>query len=60
VLGGSVMRSADLLLGVVAEVLRQNCRLVPYELCEISLASLGPDVGLIGAAQVWHRRFPSA
>jgi len=58
VLGGSVMRSADLLLGGVKEVLRQNCRLVPYELCEISLASLGPDVGLIGAAQVWHRRFP--
>jgi hypothetical protein len=52
------MRSADLLLGGVKEVLRQNCRLVPYELCEISLASLGPDVGLIGAAQVWHRRFP--
>jgi hypothetical protein len=30
---------------------------VPHEGIEITLASLGPDGGLIGAAQVWHHRF---
>jgi glucokinase len=57
VLGGSVMKSASLFLDRIHEVIRQNCRLVPYERVEISVASLGPDVGLIGAAQVWHYRF---
>jgi glucokinase len=57
VLGGSVMKSASLFLDRIREVIQQNCRLVPYERVEISVASLGPDVGLIGAAQVWHHRF---
>ena len=57
VLGGSVMKSASLFLARIHEVIRHNCRLVPYERVEISVASLGPDVGLIGAAQVWHHRF---
>jgi len=57
VLGGSVMKSAHLFLGRIHEIIRQNCRLVPYERVEISLASLGPDVALIGAAQVWHHHF---
>jgi len=57
VLGGSVMKSASLFLDRIHEVIQQNCRLVPYERVEISVASLGPDVGLIGAAQVWHHRF---
>jgi glucokinase len=57
VLGGSVMKSAPLFLPRLHEVIRQNCRLVPYEKIEISLASLGTEVGLIGAAQVWHHRF---
>jgi glucokinase len=57
VLGGGVMRSADLFLEPIRQVIRANCRLVPQELVEISLASLGPDVALIGAAQVWHHRF---
>jgi len=56
-LGGSVMKSADLFLERIHEVIGQNCRLVPFERVRISLASLGPDVGLIGAAQVWHYRF---
>lgn len=56
VFGGSVMQSADLLLPVMREVVQQNCRLVPYERCEITLASLGHNLGLIGAAQVWHYR----
>ena len=57
VLGGSVMKSAPLFLDRIHEVIRQNCRLIPHERMEITLASLGPDVGLIGAAQVWHHRF---
>jgi glucokinase len=57
VLGGSVMKSAHLFLDRMHEVIRQNCRLVPASRVEISLASLGADAGLIGAAQVWHHRF---
>lgn len=57
VLGGSVAKSAHLFLDRVHQIIRQNCGLVPFERVEISLASLGPDVGLIGAAQVWHHHF---
>jgi len=57
VLGGGVMKSAGLFLERIRRVIRENCRLVPFERAEISLASLGPDVALIGAAQVWHHRF---
>jgi len=57
VLGGSVMKSAHLFLDRMHEVIRQTCRLVPAGRVEISLASLGADAGLIGAAQVWHHRF---
>jgi glucokinase len=57
VLGGSVMKSANLFLDRMREVIRQNCRLVPADRVLITLASLGADAGLIGAAQVWHHRF---
>lgn len=57
VLGGGVMKSANLFLDRMREAIRQNCRLVPTERVEITLASLGADAGLIGAAQVWHDRF---
>jgi glucokinase len=57
VLGGGVMKSADLFFDRIRQVIRENCRLVPFERVELSLASLGPDVALIGAAQVWHHRF---
>ena len=57
VLGGSVMKSAPLFLPRIQEIIRENCKLVPHERSEIALASLGPDGGLIGAAQVWHHRF---
>lgn len=57
VLGGSVMKSAHLFLDRMREVSRQNCKLVPVDQVEITLASLGADAGLIGAAQVWHHRF---
>ena len=57
VLGGGVMKSANLFLDRIHQVIRENCRLVPFERVEIALASLGPDVGLIGAAQVFEQRF---
>jgi glucokinase len=57
VLGGSVAKSAGLFLDRIHEVVRQNCGLIPFERVEISVASLGPDVGLIGAAQVWHHHY---
>jgi glucokinase len=57
VLGGSVMKSAPLFLPRIHEVVRQNCTLVPHHEVDITLASLGSDVALIGAAQVWHHRF---
>lgn len=60
VLGGSVMQSADLFLDDLPGIVQANCRLVPYQLCTISVASLGSDVGLIGAAQVWHHRFKTS
>jgi glucokinase len=57
VLGGSVMKSAHLFMDRMHEVIRQNCLLVPVDRVNISLASLGADVGLVGAAEVWRHRF---
>jgi len=57
VLGGSVMKSAELFLDGIRKVIRQGCRFVPYEKTDLALASLGEDANLIGAARVWHHRF---
>lgn len=57
VLGGSVMKSADLLLDGIRQVIRQGCRFVPFERTELVLASLGENANLIGAARVWHHRY---
>ena len=57
VLGGSLMKSADLFLDGVKKIVRDSCRLVPCDRTEITLASLGEDSNLIGAARVWHHRF---
>ena len=59
VLGGSVMNSADLFLDGARKIIRESCRFVPYEKTELTLASLGTDANLIGAARVWHHRFAS-
>jgi glucokinase len=59
VLGGSVMKSADLLLQGIRKTIAQGCRFVPYQQTELALASLGEDANLIGAARVWHHRFES-
>jgi glucokinase len=57
VLGGSVMKGAGLFLDEIRDVLRQGCRFVPWEKVDLTLASLGDDANLIGAARVWHHRF---
>jgi glucokinase len=60
VLGGSVMKSADLLMEGIRKVICQGCRFVPFENTELALASLGENSNLIGAARVWHHRFASS
>jgi len=57
VLSGSVMKSAPLFLDRIREVIRRGCRFVPAEKTKLTLASLGDDTNLIGAARVWHYRF---
>jgi glucokinase len=57
VLGGSVMKSADLFLPGARKVIRESCRFVPFNRTELTLASLGENANLIGAARVWHYRF---
>lgn len=59
VLGGSVMNSASLFLEGVRKIIRESCRFVPFDKTELTLASLGEDANLIGAARVWHHRFAS-
>jgi glucokinase len=57
VLSGSVMKSAPLFLDRIRAVIRSGCRFVPAEKTQLTLASLGDDTNLIGAARVWHYRF---
>ena len=57
VLSGSVMKSASLFMDRIREVIRSGCRFVPADKTELTLASLGDDTNLIGAARVWHYRF---
>ena len=60
VLGGSVMNSSDLFLDTIHKTIAASCHFVPYERCEIALASLGEDANLIGAARVWYHKFAPA
>ena len=57
VLSGSVMKSADLFMNRIQAVIRGGCRFVPADKTHLTLASLGDDTNLIGAARVWHYRF---
>ena len=57
VLSGSVMKSAPLFLDRIRAVIDTGCRFVPAEKTQLTLASLGEDTNLIGAARVWHYRF---
>lgn len=56
---GSVMKSADLLLDPIRAIVRNNCRFIPVDRCEIVISSLGANAGIIGAAEVWRSRFGS-
>ncbi len=57
VLTGSVMKSADLFLPTIHEVVRRNCGLVPAADVEVLPSALGGDAPLIGAGVVWRHRF---
>ena len=57
VLGGSVMKSANLFLPGIRKMISESCRFVPFEKTELAVASLGDAANLIGAASVWHHRF---
>lgn len=57
VLGGGVMKSHHLFLGRARRMIRELCTQVPAEKTKITLASLGADAGLVGAAQAWLRRY---
>lgn len=56
-LGGGVMKSRSLFMDTARTVIREICTQVPSEKTQITLASLGPDAGLLGAAQAWLLRF---
>ena len=56
VLGGGMMRSADLLLAPALDVVKRICTQVPAENTSIVLAGLGAQCGLLGAARVWFHR----
>ena len=58
-LGGGVMDSSHLFLDRARQVVRQIATLVPADKAEITVAALGADTPLIGAAQVWHHRYGS-
>ena len=57
VLSGSVMKSAPLFIDRIRGVIGKGCRFVPAAKTQLTLASLGEDTNLIGAARVWHYRF---
>lgn len=56
-LGGGVMKSSHLFLDRAREVIREVCTQVPDAKTQITLASLGADTGLVGAAQAWLCRY---
>jgi glucokinase len=56
-LGGGVLQSSHLFLPRARQTIRQCCTLVPFEKAELTVASLGADTALAGAAQVWRHRF---
>jgi glucokinase len=60
VLTGGVMKSADLFLPAIQEVVRRNCGLVPAAQVAILPSALGEDAPLIGAGVVWRHRFERA
>jgi glucokinase len=56
-LGGGVMKSSSLFMDTARRVIREICTQVPAEKTQITLTSLGSDIGLLGAAQAWLLRY---
>jgi glucokinase len=56
-LGGGVMKSHVLYMSEIKRVVAKFCTQVPAEKVSIGCASLGADVGVLGAAQAWLQRF---
>jgi len=56
-LGGGVMRSADLFMDGIREVIRRIVTQVPAEKTVLTQASLGHGLGLAGAARAWLHRY---
>ena len=57
VLSGGVMQSASLFLAGIKKIISECCGFVPFASTDLTLASLGTNANLIGAARVWHYRF---
>ncbi len=57
VLGGGVMQSLDLFQDKIRKIIGSRCKLVPAEKSSLRPAALGRDAGLVGAAEVWKKRF---
>jgi len=57
-IGGGVMKSADLFLPRVRELLREIVTQVPLEKARLTAPALGDDSGLVGAALSWLQRSP--
>lgn len=58
VLGGGVMKSSSLFLDTALKVVHDTCTQVPAHNTSIVLASLGTNIGILGAAQAWLSRYP--
>jgi len=56
-LGGGLMKSSAVFLEDALGIVRTICTQVPVEKTRITLASLGNDVALLGAAQSWLHRY---
>ncbi len=56
-LGGGVMKSSSLFLDDALRVVRDTSTQVPAEKTRITLAALGSDTGLLGAARSWLCRY---
>lgn len=52
-LGGGLMKAWPLFEPTVKETIRSTCGYVPHERTKIELASLGPQIALLGAGRVW-------
>ncbi len=60
VLGGGIMRSADLLPPAIRAQVRQTRRRIPEDRVRVVTSALADDAALIGAAVVWLSRPPAA